>query len=261
MQQTWLRGIQWDDPLPSDIDEAWRELDQQLASLDGIQFPRAISKSKKQYIEFHVFADASERAYAAALFVKIISADNSSSIKLVASKTKAAPVKSVSIPRLELCGAHLASKLVCAAKNALSGTNFKINNVYGWTDSMIVEAWLSDLPRRWNCFVANRVASIQENIPPENWFHVPTDDNPADCASRGISIQELKNHKLWWNGPPWLLADQRNWPDIPLKSPDIIPEEKAFSGATISGDLLINFSRFSSVKKFSYICFCVPCGS
>jgi hypothetical protein len=73
-----------------------------------------------------------------------------------------------------------------------------------WTDSTVVLGWLASLPRRWKTFVANRVAEIQETIPFENWNHVISEENPADCASRGISASELVDFSLWWRGPDWL---------------------------------------------------------
>ena len=75
-------------------------------------------------------------------------------------------------------------------------------------------AWIKDIPRKWKTFVANRVAKIQSIIPSENWKFVPTEDNPADCASQGISADKLFNHQLWWKGPNWLRQDEQFWPSL-----------------------------------------------
>ena len=77
-------------------------------------------------------------------------------------------------------------------------------DLHAWCDSTVALAWLRGTPGRYKTFVANRVASAARNLPQTAWLHVPTSDNPADCASRGISAQELKDHKLWWEGPLWL---------------------------------------------------------
>ncbi|XP_045767032.1 uncharacterized protein LOC123868524 [Maniola jurtina] len=78
------------------------------------------------------------------------------------------------------------------------------------TDSMIVLAWLKAGPSRWNTFVSNRVSDILNILDYEQWGHVSTDTNPADCASRGYNAMDLSSHELWWNGPTWLLTLDTN---------------------------------------------------
>ncbi|XP_029662783.1 uncharacterized protein LOC115235262 [Formica exsecta] len=89
-------------------------------------------------------------------------------------------------------------------------------------------AWVSQPPSRWKTFVANRVNDIQTRLPDVEWRHVPTEDNPADCASRGIFGDEIINRELWWHGPPWLLFDSDKWPCNNERLPEEAPlEEKA----------------------------------
>ena len=103
------------------------------------------------------------------------------------------------MPRLELCAAQLGATLLNTMRHILD-----IHDVFAWSDSTIVLKWLSKLPRTWNTFVANRVANIQEILPRNHWDHVPTEDNPADIASRGATASQLIENKLWWTGPYWL---------------------------------------------------------
>lgn len=84
--------------------------------------------------------------------------------------------------------------------------------VVAWTDSTVVLAWLRQPSRNWQTFVANRVSEIQATIAPENWFHVPGTENPADCASRGMPAESLREFDLWWAGPNWLKSDESFWP-------------------------------------------------
>ncbi|ODM93494.1 hypothetical protein Ocin01_13188 [Orchesella cincta] len=81
-------------------------------------------------------------------------------------------------------------------------------DIYAWCDSTIVLKWIAAFPGRWQTFVGNRVSQIQQLIPSENWRHVAGEENPADCASRGISPLELQQHPLWWSGPSWLKSSQ-----------------------------------------------------
>lgn len=103
----------------------------------------------------------------------------------------------------------LLSKLIKFVQGSL---NINTSVCYCWTDSTIVLAWLKHHPSRWKTFIANRVSEIHSNLPTASWRHVPTRDNPADCASRGLLGKELVTYDLWWKGPTWLKFSPENWP-------------------------------------------------
>ena len=168
MQATWLKGLQLDDTLPVDLEETWEEADEQLNSVHQIQFRRSISSESKKNIELHMFADASEKAYAAVLYARVEKLDGSVTTKLLACKTKVAHLKSISIPKLELCAAHLAARLMKSCLQAFSKTRFKVSSIHAWSDSTITLAWIYGEPRRWNTFVLNRVSDIIDVISPSD---------------------------------------------------------------------------------------------
>ena len=204
-QTMWKEKVDWDTPLDEFFAAQhvqWRE---ELPVLRDIQLPRCYFYSAtKTSIELHGFADASKLAYAAVIYARATYSDGTVSSALVVAKTKVAPLKTVSIPRLELCGAELLAELLASISDTFSVPK---ENLHGWTDSTSALAWLRGCPSRYKTFVGNRVALAARNVSPSIWRYIPSAQNPADCASRGLSAQDLKQHDLWWGGPPWLLQD------------------------------------------------------
>ena len=184
--------------------------------LKHITIPRCyFSAAPSVSLQLHGFSDASGLAYAAVVYLRATYEDNSVTSRLVVAKTRVAPLNTVSIPRLELCGAEMLSELLANTRDTLSVSN---SDVYAWCDSTIALAWLRGCPSNYKTFVANRVASAARNIQPSVWLHVPTDQNPADCASRGLAAQELKNQHFLWGGPPWLQQEPIPIPPQPQAS-------------------------------------------
>lgn len=112
-------------------------------------------------VELHGFADASERGYAAAVYLRS-SSGTTVSINPLAAKSKVAPVKSVTLPRLELCAAAALTNLTCHVRDTLSLSTAPI---FLWSDSRIILHWIQGHASRWKSFVANRVATIQQVLP------------------------------------------------------------------------------------------------
>ena len=160
-----------------------------------------------------MFCDASTTAYAAVVYVRE-QMDDRVHTQVITAKTSVAPIKTLCVPRLELCAALLGAQLSQAVKKAINDSRFPNPKVFARTDSQVSLPWIKDILRKWKTFVANRVSKIQIIIPSENWKFVPTEDNPADCASQGISADKLPNHQLWWKGPNWLRQDEQFWPSL-----------------------------------------------
>ena len=123
--------------------------------------------------QLHVFCDASEDAYAAVVYLRGQDKGGDVHISLVISKTRVAPIKRLTIPRLELCGAKLLSQLLHHVQHSLG---ISVESVFAWTDSSIVLSWLIGNPRRFKTFVGNRVSHITQLIPSERWNHVRSED-------------------------------------------------------------------------------------
>ena len=188
-----------------------------MTRLQELRLPRCVIP-KEEYIaeqELHGFCDASESAYAADVYLRTVISNGEVCTRLVAAKTKVAPLKRISLPRLELCGALLLARLVKRIQVAFSFLNLIL---YCWTDSLVTLNWICGEPSKWKTFVGNRVSQIQDIVSPSKWRYCPSEDNPADCASRGINPGDLITHPLWFNGPSWLSLESGMWPDKPSVS-------------------------------------------
>ncbi|XP_073986088.1 uncharacterized protein [Rhodnius prolixus] len=188
--------------------QEWSQFAVTFPELSNIRIPRFVSSSiPKLYLIG--FADASERAYAVVVYLVALSEEPV--ISLVMSKARMAPMKPVTLPRLELCAAHLLA--LTLHKVSLLFPQIPSPNIFAFSDSTIALAWITATPPpHWKVFVGNRVAAILEKVPASQCFHVPSSQNPADCASRGLRPQELVNHHFWWEGPPCLKLNPESWP-------------------------------------------------
>ncbi|GFY01615.1 integrase catalytic domain-containing protein [Trichonephila clavipes] len=221
-QKLWLTKTDWDSPIPQQLTEDWLRFQKAFNAINYLTVPRWVILTADNIVELHVFADASSLAYAAAIYCRQ-KHNGKIKVQLLVSKTKVALVKQVSIPRLELCGAHLLSKLF---KSVLRTLKYYTFDVFAWTDSKIVLSWLSGHPRQWKTFVANRTSEIIEVLPTKHWRHVPSKENPADIASRGIDPKCLPDCKLWWQGPPWLRLETSSWPKAESSCDEASDEEE-----------------------------------
>ncbi|XP_075157511.1 uncharacterized protein LOC142230768 [Haematobia irritans] len=244
MQQIWLDKIDWDDPLKTITLMSWQKFVKNSDAIESVKIPRWINFVPNSKIEIHGFCDASESAYGAALYIRVELQDNQVETHLIAAKTRVAPIKKISLPRLELCGAVLLSKLA-----STTITNLQISNysTQFWTDSTIVLAWLKKPPCAWSTFVGNRVSEILENVGNDKWQHVDSEDNPADVASRGCTPSELKSHQLWWHGPQWLKLPRDRWPKFEILEDTNLETKtvKVLNASTFEDPLM----RFSSLPR------------
>ncbi|XP_017490271.1 PREDICTED: uncharacterized protein LOC108378486 [Rhagoletis zephyria] len=195
---------------------------------------------------------ASEKAYAAVAYARTKYLDGKIVVNLVASRTKVAPLKSTTLPRLELCAAHLAAKLIKQITACLCSPE---SRMFGWTDCTVTLACLQGHPSRWSTFVANRVAEMQEILPSECWTHVRSESNPADLAYRGMSPSSLLSYKLWWHGPPWLSSSSYVPHEVKRQDHTTQLEMRKKTAAVNVAEpsqhwtLLAKFSSFSKLKR------------
>ena len=194
-QDTWCRGIDWNRILPSDLETQWHAWVSTLTSLSQLHIPRWLATSNGNF-QVHVFCDASEKAYGAALYIRLIEGDKTLT-RLACSKNRLAPVKRTTLPRLELLAALVGTRLLhyfCTA------TDYDINQAILWSDATVALGWIRSDPNRWKTFVCNRVTEIQTFTNPTQWRHCPGRENPADYLSRGLLGDQIQSLNVWWHG-------------------------------------------------------------
>ncbi|XP_055370715.1 uncharacterized protein LOC129605155 [Condylostylus longicornis] len=228
IQKLWKLKHDWDDELENNLKTEWIEFRQDLSNFTSVKISRYMFISQKEVsrTELHVFSDASERAFGAAAYIRSIDSDNNIKCKLLCSKSKVAPIKFITLPRLELCAAHLASKLMSKVQQSL---NYKFDEMYLWSDSQIVLSWINGDPSVLKTFVAHRVSLIHKTSSAGQWNYVNTKSNPADLLSRGMSPDKLNSSELWFLGPPFLKLPEHEWPDRRVNHMRLQEEEKKTS--------------------------------
>lgn len=249
MQMIWCAGIAWDDQLPVDIFEAWSQFVNELPSLSLIRVPRFVETHSDSKFFLCGFCDASVRGYAALAYICVVRPSGEVIVHLLGGKTKLAPLRDMTIPRLELCAAGLLARWLSRIKSTLAA-QLTISGVYAWTDSSIVLSWLTNPHDAYKVFVSNRVHQVQQLLPECNWRHVSSEENPADCASRGLQPSELAGHTLYWQGPRFLLQGPTSWVVNVSRIPiDQLPEVKVMSLVASLGPQDEWFERFSSYQR------------
>ncbi|XP_067633555.1 uncharacterized protein [Eurosta solidaginis] len=198
LQQLWMEGTDWDEEVKAGALQKWTAFHENLTAISDIKIPRWVQLSPDIPTQLHGFSDASEKAFCACVYIRTQQSPNVYDCHLLVAKSKVAPLQTVSLPRLELCGAVLLSKLIKQVRLQLKLPPHELTL---WTDSSIVLAWLEKSPHMWKSYVANRTSQIIKNLNNATWKHVASKDNPADLGTRGFRPQDLVDCPLWWNGP------------------------------------------------------------
>lgn len=250
MQKLWKEKLTWDEPVPSQLKKEWVSFRSSVSALSSLQVQRLVLSDSPSTIELHSFCDASLTAYGACVYLRSIDKDGQVKVQLLCAKSKIAPIKPTTIPRLELFGALLAARL---SKTVTVSLRCKIDRRYHWCDSSVVLGWLRSSPSKLQPFVGTRVDAITELTEVSSWRHVPTALNPADLISRGVSPDSLQGCNIWWSGPPYLYQSETHWPSSPndYEEHDLTEDSRALhsqlSDSQEQHEPLVNFERFSKL--------------
>ncbi|XP_055941878.1 uncharacterized protein LOC129971925 [Argiope bruennichi] len=221
MQKLWIQQLNWEDTLPQSIQPEWSNFVTSLKVIENLKVPRHILTESYERTVIVGYADASEAAFGAVVYMKSIMEDGTAVNKLIASKSRVAPIKVISIPRLELSACLLLSQLIERIRPSLQ---MLISEAICYTDSKIALAWIKTPPYKLKTFVATRVSKIQTLTENFQWKHISSQLNPADVISRGLNLHELLTNDLWWCGPDYL-PDSKNYSSVELDESAISDEQ------------------------------------
>lgn len=213
VQQSWSEKAGWDEAVGAKLSEQWQRLQEQLPCLESVAVPRWLGTANDGEKQLHIFADASAIAYGAVIYLRMTASDQTKT-SVVTSKSRLAPLKHSTIPRLELCAIALASELTHRVQEIMG---LQAVPVFGWSDSKIALSWLRRPEHELMQYVANRVYKAKGSMNPSRWQHVSGVENPADLVSRGLAPTELMDNRLWWSGPEWLVAAPKRWPNAKIE--------------------------------------------
>ena len=208
-QNVWRLCLDWNEIVPEEV------RDKVVTWMDGLRLLREW-KIPRQYFsegalkeathcQLHAFGDASARAYGACVYMRVLFPGHSWCSSLVYAKGKVAPLKEVTLPRLELMAALLCARLLSFVREALHLPESTV--CYCWTDSTVVLHWILRGPKHGQTFVDNRIREILQVTDASVWRHCSGVVNPADCISRGVSAESLQNCTQWLKGPDFLSND------------------------------------------------------
>lgn len=223
LQELWRQKLSWDQEVPEPYSSLWQKWLQELPYVTTIEIPRCYKTqclSAQATVQLHNFSDASRHGYAVS-YLWFIHEQGVIHCSFVMGKTRNAPIKERTIPRLELQATVLAVGL---SNSILKELDLQVDGTFSWSDLMTSLQFIKNQTTRFQTFVANRVAEIHESTTSEQWHHVPGSMNPADEGSRGVTIQHFQPGCQWWSGPCFLWQPEHQWPNAQVE--DVRSDDK-----------------------------------
>ena len=242
--------IDWDDELPTEIQNKWQEIEQEMTQISDLTFPRSVKPddTTDDSPELVIFSDGSKQAYGAVAYYRWKTI-NGPECRLAAAKSRIAPLKVEDIVRLELSAATLSARL---RATLVRESKLKFKQVYHFVDSQIVKGMINKGSYGFNTFAGNKIGEIHREAKPDEYLWIEGKDNIADIITRGCSPSELKEGSEWQAAPEFLKLPVSKWPVHKEEINIALPERKktTFVGATVVEEKKALAQRFD-LERFS----------
>ena len=259
MQELCRRKVGWDEIIPQDILHQWTRWIEDLDALSEFKVERCVKPKgfgHPTYAQLHHFSDASEAGYGAVTYLRIQNNRNDIHVAFLLGKARVTPLKTITIPRLELTAAVLAVRVDLMLKAELK---LQLQESAFWTDSTSVLKYVRNEDKRFHTFVANRISAIREATKATQWRYVSSKENPADVASRGARVGEFIQSNSWTKGPSFLCRPEDEWPasfvetviafdDIEVKKEAMVNVIHVEDSPGATGRLMAYFSDWMKLK-------------
>ena len=206
----------WDDEIPTEYAARWENWLADVPKLSEFAVSRCLKPEDFGPVkssQLHHFSDASEAAYGSVTYLRLVSHEDRVHCSFLFGKSRVAPLKAISVPRLELSAATVSVRQDKMLKEELEMPP-NCESVF-WSDSMSVLRYVKNESTRFHTFVANRVAVLREGSSPDQWRYVEGVANPGDCASRALTANALLSCQRWLLGPEFLWKSEEDWPRNP----------------------------------------------
>lgn len=260
LQDMCRRNYEWDDEIHPILQQQWAKWLRDLERVKAFEVERCLKPmdfGETICGQLHHFSDASESGYGTVTYLKIWNNSSLCHVSFVLGKARVAPLKQVTIPRLELTTAVLAVRVDTMLRGEIQ---IHLEKSCFWTDSTSVLRYIKNKNKRFHTFVANRISAIRRASDVTQWRYIPTAQNPADKASRGVKVDDLLTNKGWIEGPEFLWKQEEEWPESPLEDLDIVgddPEVKkelvtnvlTVSAPSATYQLITYFSDWKKLKR------------
>ena len=239
----------WDDSIPEIQRQEWLDFFRKMFSLDNISFNRSIKPdSAHGKPSLVLFSDASKQAFGACAYIRWMISNDEFECKLLMAKSKLAPRKELSMPRLELNGALLSARIRQFIEKEV---NIEFSAIYHIVDSEIVRAMIQKESYGFNTFVATRVGEIQNLTSKEDWYWVESNDNVSDIITRGANPEEIGQGSIWQDGPAFIKKPVKQWPVKQSFSGTVLPELTKSAQINIVEKKMPMISDFIDSHRFS----------
>ncbi|CAJ0605126.1 unnamed protein product [Cylicocyclus nassatus] len=231
LQDLHKKKLAWDDPLSKEDSDTWDAIKKNMVHF-SIQLPRRVTQQEGCTSRtLSMFVDSSKRVYACVAYITTDTQAGERYTRLYCAKSKVAPIGTTqTIPKLELLAIFIGMNLL---EYIVTKSGLKFDKINLFSDSTIALAWIHS-KKRLSFLVANLTQKIQltrerlEQYRHVQIYHVPTEENVADHATRGISHAEASNH-VWFKGPRWLNEQEQHWPVRQIEQPSQAEEEDSLA--------------------------------
>ncbi|KAL6471847.1 hypothetical protein MHYP_G00204970 [Metynnis hypsauchen] len=183
------------------------------------------------FSQLHHFADASETGYGTVSYLLQNNKSNRVHCTLVMAKARVAPLKPITVPRMELAAATMAARM---DKTLRSELQLQLKESVFWSDSTTVLKYIRNRTSRYRTFVANRVETILKLSEVRQWRYVNTSKNPADHVSRGLKVHAFMQNETWIQGPDFLTKPEDEWPQNPDNPENLTTEDPEVRDVIVS---------------------------